>query len=375
MWTTDGFNFQRPYIERKLFTQINGPRIMTNKKRDQRLSPHQAIRISHARVLVRNRGNNIKFTDATLAKLISFIAFDVDKLDQLTLLPDEFKSYQDYYEVEPGWIDDVIPVFDFTGIYLEASQVIPEFETAFVCMCEIHNRRTKFEKIKQLQNMPSIEKISLHTFLEYGTMPNKALGAYLVLRKFIYDIDNRSAQETGYLFESILANALGGQPYSAKESPITHHDDDESGRQIDCIVDDTAYEFKLRVTETSRGRARFEDELQLPHDCASCGYTPILIVLDDTPSSKSAELISAYEAAGGMAHTGAAAWDYIGREAGPTMSIFIDKYVRQPLERVSEDFGQVEAFSVFFEAEEMNFTLKLQDDEAAHKWSVARPAV
>lgn len=351
---------------------------MAIRKRDHRLSLDQAKRISRARVLSHSHGLGVQFSDATMVKLINFIAFDVNKLCQLDLIPDALKIYQDYYDVESAWFDEKIEVDDFVGIYLESSMKIPEFETAFECMCEIHKRRTKFEKIQSSQKMTNIDHITPRALLEYGQIPNKALGAYLVLRKFFYGIDNRSAQETGYLFEPILANSLGGEPYSAKASPVTRFGDGEQGRQIDCIVENVAFEFKLRITEAASGRGRFNDELQLPQDCMESGYIPILIVLDDTSDddarAKSAKLAQAYIKAGGMAYCGDEAWDYIRSEAGPTMSIFIDKYVRQPLERVSGDFSQIEAFSMEFDAEDINLSIKVEGEEDSHGWTIARPA-
>jgi hypothetical protein len=46
------------------------------------------------------------------------------------------------------------------------------------------------------------------------------------LAEWLYDIDNRSAQETGYLFEPILAAAIGGIPYEDMEydKPVLQDD-------------------------------------------------------------------------------------------------------------------------------------------------------
>lgn len=58
------------------------------------------------------------------------------------------------------------------------------------------------------------------------------------------------------LFEPILAAALGGVPFPAKKSPVKRAEDPTKGRQVDCVVDRDAYEFKIRVTIAASGQGR-----------------------------------------------------------------------------------------------------------------------
>jgi hypothetical protein len=101
------------------------------------------------------------------------------------------------------------------------------------------------------------------------------------------DIDNRSAQETGYLFEPILAAAISGIPFAAAKSPIKRTDNPRQGRQVDCLDGKLAYEFKMRVTIAASGQGRFQEELAFARDCYHSGYIPVLLVLDPTPSARS----------------------------------------------------------------------------------------
>ena len=117
-------------------------------------------------------------------------------------------------------------------------------------------------------------------------------------RKWFYDTDNRAAQETGYLFEPILAAAIGGTPVSAARSPVRRSDDETKGRQVDCIKGKRAYEFKIRLTTAASGQGRWDRELAFPQDCASYDHIPVLVVLDDTTNPKLVELVHAFEAAG-----------------------------------------------------------------------------
>jgi hypothetical protein len=144
-------------------------------------------------------------------------------------------------------------------------------------------------------------------------------------------LDNRAAQETGYLFEPILANAIGGTPVSAQRSPVKRQGNSGKGRQVDCVKQRLAYEFKLRVTIAASGQGRWGEELQFPVDCIESGFNPVLVVLDPTPNPKLTELVAAFEDVGGQTYVGDSAWQHLEDQAGPVMSVFLERYVRQPL--------------------------------------------
>lgn len=151
-----------------------------------------------------------------------------------------------------------------------------------------------------------MNQIGPRSILEHGICSDRLLSNWMLWRKWIYDIDNRAAQETGYLFEPILASCLGGVPVGAKNSPVKRLDEDGipkvGGRQIDCMVSDRnhIYEFKLRVTIAASGQGRFSEELSFPKECLAAGFTPILIVLDPTPSAHLTELGQAFIDSGGL---------------------------------------------------------------------------
>ena len=57
-----------------------------------------------------------------------------------------------------------------------------------------------------------MNQVGPRSLLEFGGLQDSLLASWIVWRKWIYDIDNRAAQETGYLFEPVLASCLGGEP-------------------------------------------------------------------------------------------------------------------------------------------------------------------
>jgi len=92
-----------------------------------------------------------------------------------------------------------------------------------------------------------------------------------------------------------------------------------------------AYEFKLRVTIAASGQGRFGEELSFPRECSAAGITPLLVVLDPTPSIRLTELANAFLDHGGSVYIGDEAWQHLEDKAGSIMSRFIDYYIKEPL--------------------------------------------
>ncbi|RMM36006.1 hypothetical protein [Pseudomonas syringae group genomosp. 3] len=209
------------------------------------------------------------------------------------------------------------------------------------CLMELHKRRRKYGMILERQPLPTMVQVSPRALMEYGPdFPTEALASWLTWRKFFYDLDNRSAQETGYLFEPILASAIGGEPMSAKEKVVHRSNDPSKGRQVDCwrVGADgqpLAYELKLRVTIAASGQGRFAEELSFAEDCRASGVKPVLVVLDPTENNNLTDLQAAYRRVGGECYVGDDAWRHLEDEAGSTMAAFIEKYVRQPVAEIS----------------------------------------
>ncbi len=205
-------------------------------------------------------------------------------------------------------------------------------DTYFACLAALHKARLKYEQILSTQPIPSLEQVGPRGLLQYGKLTGEALAGFLFWRKWFYDIDNRAGQETGYLFEPIIAHAIGGVPAPAKKSPVRRHSNPDKGRQVDCIRDDKAYELKIRVTTAASGQGRWQEELDFPVDCNRSGFVPVLVCMDGTSNPKLEQLVGAFHAQGGEAHVGEDAWKHLDAAAGTTMSRFIEKYVRAPIQ-------------------------------------------
>jgi hypothetical protein len=216
------------------------------------------------------------------------------------------------------------------SLYTKLVEAVQDADTYFASLAALHKARLKFRLILETQRPPTIDQVGPRGLLESGVLPTAQLVALLFWRKWIYDIDNRAAQGTGYLFQPIVAGAIGGTPASDRNSPVRRRSG-KGRRQVDCVRGNQAYELKLRVTIAASGQGRWQEELDFPLDCKDSGMQPVLVVLDPTDDPKLRQLCAAYKSAGGEYYVGDEAWKHLEQLAGPTMAKFLEKYVRAPL--------------------------------------------
>ena len=242
-----------------------------------------------------------------------------------------------YFAISLDWFETLrigTSVSDITELLGVAKKKDEDFVLYIETLCALHRRRVKYRRILSTQPMPTMDQIGPRVLLEFGSCDSSLLANWMTWRKWIYDIDNRAAQETGYIFEPILASCLGGVSISARNSPVKRVDQNGSqtpnGRQIDCYVpsSNTAYELKLRVTTAASGQGRFAEELSFPIECKTAGIKPALLVLDPTPSFRLDELSGQYVGCGGEFYLGEEAWQHMEKKSGRVVSVFVEKYIR-----------------------------------------------
>ena len=278
-------------------------------------------------------------------------------------------AFMDLYESEtPDWFNQdflEIAKCNFYNITPEMIDKLPEMTiddaVSFLQKCgatntdnaiylylknlsELYRRRFKYYNILRTQAFPHTEQIGPRCLLEYGNCEDDLLFSWMSWRKLIFDIDNRSAQETGYLFEPIIASCLGGESVSHRHSPVKRLDENGNstaeGRQIDCYIaeEHEVYELKLRVTIAASGQGRFNEEMTFPHEAKAAGLRPILIVFDPTPSTLLDKLKDKYVSEGGTYAIGENAWNMLISRAGKEMGKYIEKYIRPPISKMEEEY-------------------------------------
>ncbi len=275
----------------------------------------------------------VPLDDDVCSYLLGVILSDLKLFDKFPEMP---KKVAPFFGADP-LTSLRLPKLAFTSLYERLLGLVADADAYFYCLGTLHKARLKYERILQAQPLPTVDQVGPRALLQYGTLSPGALAAFLFWRKWVFDIDNRAGQETGYLFEPIIASAIGGVPAPARKSPVKRKGKN-SGRQVDCLraSDKRAYEIKLRVTIAASGQGRWKEELQFPEDARTSGYTPVLVVLDPTSNDKLRELEAAFKAQRGEAYIGAAAWKHLAEKAGATMATFLDIYVHAPLQALLE---------------------------------------
>lgn len=270
----------------------------------------------------------IALTDAACTYLLAIVVQDLRVQKNFPELP---KRLMPFYGPEP-LADREIPNIPFLPLFERLVGLMVDADTYFSCLAWLHKLRLKYELVLRTQAIPTMDQVGPRGLLQYGTAPDAALPPLMQWRKWFFDIDNRAAQLTGYLFEPIFAAALGGTPASAKKSPVRRRNNTTKGRQVDCVREKDAYEFKIRLTIAASGQGRWTEELDFPPDCRASGFRPILVVLDPTPNPRLTQLQQVFRENAGEAFVGDAAWKHLETEAGDVMGGFLEKYVRQPIQ-------------------------------------------
>lgn len=272
----------------------------------------------------------------------------------------------DFYRITPKNVAELPSIgIEEAVAYLQLSGATNTENVIYLYLknlAELWRRRFKFYSILKTQPSPLTEQIGPRCLLEYGNCENALLFSWMSWRKLIYDIDNRSAQETGYLFEPVLASCLGGESVSHRNSPVKRIDANgnptNEGRQIDCYIEEAreVYELKLRVTVAASGQGRFREEMSFPYEARKAGLTPILIVFDPTPSLLLERLKMKYVEEGGRYAIGEDAWNMLTDRAGEEMGKYMIKYMKPPISKMEEIHLQIPG-DIHLSASEGNMTI------------------
>lgn len=245
------------------------------------------------------------------------LAAGISKLPPLSSPPPS----NDYYRLPLAWFEAPQAGCPSAAALVESLAKCvahePDFRLYFENLATRHKRRVKYQRILSTQPKPTMNQVGPRSRLEFGGVDDGLLASWLVWRKWIFDVYNRAAQETGYLFEPVLASCLGGEAVGSMNSPIKRVNErgepTGEGPQIDCYDGESqlAYEFKLRVTIAASGQGRFGEELSYPREARAAGLTPVLIVLNPTPSPRLTQLIAAFNAGQGKHYIGTDAWAHM----------------------------------------------------------------
>jgi DNA (cytosine-5)-methyltransferase 1 len=376
---------QSPPPERELMAQSPGPGRPRGRpqnvvqQRQSGLFSRALTRLEadDKRLITRARTvKPIKLSDRELARLVSVLLHDLGHDD---LIPSwvGVPNGASYYELPLSWFtQDAQREFTFGDFFLSCVERVQDFRVVFKCICALHGRRRKFDLILRNQPIPTMDQVAPRGLLEHGIVGVPGLTSWLMWRKWVFDVDNRSGQETGYLFEPMLAASLGGESYGSKKSPVYRGGDPSAGgRQVDCIVDADgealAYEFKIRVTIAASGQGRWKEELSFPEDCMASGYKPVLMVMDPTPNDKLDELKMVFIKAGGVIYEGEAVWEHMRQQSGDEIAAFVKKYIREPILDIAANEERLLDLGLRYRVGSGGDRIVVSIGE--HSWAIPRP--
>lgn len=276
----------------------------------------------------------ISISDEVCAYLVGRIILDLDLRER----------FPDLADLSPLFTNEsseslVLTGVDAKDLFERLVEIEPNADTYFACLAALHKARLKYERILVTQPLPTLEQVGPRALLQYGKISAQALVSFLFWRKWFFDIDNRAGQETGYLFEPVIAYAIGGTPAPASKSPVKRHRQRKKGRQVDCLLDGRAYELKIRVTIAASGQGRWQEEMDFPLDCKKSGFKPILVCMDGTANPKLEALAREFRKQKGEVYIGREAWDHLESLAGDTMTRFLELYVRGPIQDLLDKAG------------------------------------
>lgn len=267
----------------------------------------------------------VELSDPVCSFLVATIIRDLGVLDEIPEL--DALSLPEFFS-EPDLERLSLPQIEFIPLFERLVALIPDADTYFACLATLYKSRLKYARIISYQPLPTLDQIGPRALLQYGQMPPSALAAFLFWRKWLYDLDNRAAQETECYWRCLVQRRTESNPAPSRPS---------RGRQVDCIRDQFAYEIKMRVTIAASGQGRWQEEIDFPVDCRMSRYVPVLIVFDLTPNPRLEALTEAFQREQSMVYIGEAAWQHLAQAAGDIMSRFIEKYVKLPILHVLND--------------------------------------
>ena len=178
-----------------------------------------------------NSDQAVVLTDGMCSYVLATIVLDLGLSNRFPELP---RALPPFFNDGP-LASLVVEGHDCRSLYERLVAANPDADTYFACLAALHKARLKYEAILSTQPIPTLEQVGPRGLLQYGKLSGIALAGLLFWRKWFFDIDNRAGQETGYLFEPIIAYAIGGTPAPAKKSPVRRHNDTTKGRQVNCL--------------------------------------------------------------------------------------------------------------------------------------------
>jgi hypothetical protein len=227
-------------------------------------------------------------------------------------LPDCARPERSFADTPVIWFLQPVPDVNWPALEAEARATFADFDallTVFQCMFALKERVAFLHE--ELRGLPDPEKAS----------------------KWLH---KRIAEAIHHFLSDISRIALRGRYYPAETSPLM-----EKGsalkRTAECVCGPYMYHLKYRAQDVALSRMDLGDDMSMARDCSYSGYTPRLVIFDETASPFRDWLESTCYDHGGEVFLGEAAWAHITEQASPTVRACIERYCRDPLALVAAE--------------------------------------
>ena len=158
-------------------------------------------------------GQAVALSDEACAYLVGVIVRDLDLQAHFPEIPEALPKV-----FSPGPLSRLeLAGVPFSEMFECLVGLDANSDVYFSCLATLHKARLKYERILETQAVPTIDQVGPRGLLQYGGMNPRVLAGFLLWRKWVFDIDNRAGQETGYLFEPIIAAAVRWRTRECKE--------------------------------------------------------------------------------------------------------------------------------------------------------------
>ena len=144
----------------------------------------------------RNVGNSemaAPLSPEVCAYLCGVIVKDLNLVSEIPEVPQDLPAFFETWPISSLTLDGI----PFEDLAAKVFALKPDSDTYFLCLATLHKSRLKYEQILQRQAFPTFDQVGPRGLLQFGSLPPAALTGMLYWRKWLYDLDNRAAQENG----------------------------------------------------------------------------------------------------------------------------------------------------------------------------------
>jgi len=124
-------------------------------------------------------------SDADCIFLVATIAKNLDLLGEF---PEFSHDFPDFFDV--GFSDRPdLGEFNFLELYERLLALNGDADSFFNCLGMLYRARLKYANIMRMQPIPNMDQVGPRGLLQYGTFGVDGLTAFLLWRKWLFDID------------------------------------------------------------------------------------------------------------------------------------------------------------------------------------------